>query len=77
MRGEDISMTNHDEEHTNPGRIHPTGDFAQDGESEGTEEVTQVDKPGDLLNIGTSDPEPDELDENPFDTLDGPTVVPG
>jgi len=75
-------MAHHDEEQTNPGRIHPTGDFADDGESEGTEEVTQVDSPGNLLNIGSSDQEhPDDLEvdveDNPFDSLDGPTVVPG
>lgn len=69
-------MAHHDEEHTNPGRIHPTGDFADDeGESEGTEEVTQVDSLHDRV---TSDNEPPEgTDENPFDSLDGPTVVPG
>lgn len=69
-------MAHHDEEHTNPGRIPQTGDFADDEDvSEGTEEVTQVDQLHDQV---TSDNEqPVEVDDNPFDTLDGPTVVPG
>lgn len=69
-------MAHHDEEHTNPGRISRTSDFADDEDvSEGTEEVTQVDQLHDQV---TSDNEqPVEVDDNPFDSLDGPTMVPG
>lgn len=72
-------MAHHDEEHTNPGRVHPTGDFADDeGESEGTEEVTQVDSLIDRVNSDLENPEAGEGGEdNPFDSLDGPTMVPG
>jgi hypothetical protein len=64
-------MAHDEEELTNPGRGPLVGDFDDEDEGEGTEEVTQVDTLDDRV---TSDHTPSG---NPFGGLDDDTLIPG